>query len=84
MECMFDPFFSTRDTGKGVGMGLSIVHGIIHEWGGHIMVEVVPGTVTCVKLYIPHRTSFLAAAGPQKVTGEQEINNITNEGKGGV
>ena len=43
MDRMFEPFFSTKDLGQGTGMGLSIVHGIVHESGGHIVVETGPG-----------------------------------------
>jgi PAS domain S-box-containing protein len=43
VERMFEPFFSTKETGKGSGMGLSTVHGIVHEHGGHIVVETAPG-----------------------------------------
>ncbi|BAV34202.1 histidine kinase [Sulfuricaulis limicola] len=44
VERMFEPFFSTKEVGKGSGMGLSTVHGIVHEHGGHILVETRPGT----------------------------------------
>jgi len=43
MERIFDPFFSTKENGKGTGMGLAIVHGIVHEHGGHVLVETAPG-----------------------------------------
>jgi PAS domain S-box-containing protein len=39
MKRMFDPFYSTKEPGKGTGMGLAIVHGIVHEHGGHVVVE---------------------------------------------
>jgi PAS domain S-box-containing protein len=39
LERMFDPFFSTKEIGKGSGMGLSMVHGIVHEHGGHVLVD---------------------------------------------
>jgi PAS domain S-box-containing protein len=43
LERIFEPFFSTKETGKGTGMGLAMVHGIVHEHGGHVIVESSPG-----------------------------------------
>ena len=43
VERIFEPFFSTKETGKGTGMGLAMVHGIVHEHGGHVVVESSPG-----------------------------------------
>jgi PAS domain S-box-containing protein len=43
IERIFEPFFSTKETGKGSGMGLAMVHGIVHEHGGHVIVESSPG-----------------------------------------
>lgn len=39
LEKIFDPFYTTKDIGKGTGMGLSVIHGIMHEHGGHIQVN---------------------------------------------
>ncbi len=43
VDRIFEPFFSTKDVGKGSGMGLSIVHGLVHEQRGHVVVESEPG-----------------------------------------
>ncbi|MCC7284627.1 MAG: PAS domain S-box protein [Burkholderiaceae bacterium] len=43
IERMFEPFFSTKATGRGSGMGLAMVHGIVHNHGGHVVVTSEPG-----------------------------------------
>jgi len=36
---IFEPFYTTKEVGKGTGMGLSVIHGIMHRLGGHILVD---------------------------------------------
>jgi PAS domain S-box-containing protein len=50
---IFDPFYTTRKSGEGTGMGLSVVHGLISEWNGQITVESLPGKGTSIILYLP-------------------------------
>ena len=50
---VFDPFYTTKDVGKGTGMGLSVVHGIIHQYHGHIVLESNPGAGTLVRMFMP-------------------------------
>jgi CheY-like chemotaxis protein len=50
---MFEPFFSTKDVGKGSGMGLATVHGIVHEHGGHIVVETETGSGSTFRVLLP-------------------------------
>jgi len=46
IDRMFEPFFSTKEVGKGSGMGLATVHGIVHEHGGHVIVDTALGRGT--------------------------------------
>ena len=53
VERMFEPFFSTKEVGKGSGMGLAMVHGIVHEHGGHVLVESAPGAGARFRVALP-------------------------------
>jgi len=54
---IFDPFFSTRPSGQGMGLGLSIAYGIIHGLGGDIHVESPPGEGATFRVRLPRRAA---------------------------
>jgi two-component system cell cycle sensor histidine kinase/response regulator CckA len=50
---LFEPFFSTKELGKGTGLGLAVVHGIVVEHGGRIEVESRPGKGSLFRIVLP-------------------------------
>lgn len=66
IDRIFEPFFSTKATGKGSGMGLATTHGILHQHGGHISVESAPGAGTRVGLLLPPATAAPRRRDPRQ------------------
>ncbi len=60
---IFDPFFTTREAGEGTGLGLSLVHGIVAEFGGAVDVVSMPGQGSCFTVLLP-RSGSVAAPAP--------------------
>lgn len=54
----FDPFYTTKPVGRGTGMGLAVVHGVVRRWTGKILVESQPDAGTTITVVIPcHRAT---------------------------
>ncbi|WP_372680387.1 response regulator [Desulfosarcina sp.] len=76
IDRIFDPYFTTKETGKGTGMGLSVVHGIIKGYGGTIRAFSGPGRFTEFHLYLPKVDAVIDAEpaifNQQHLTGGNE------------
>jgi two-component system, cell cycle sensor histidine kinase and response regulator CckA len=79
---IYDPFFTTKAVGKGTGLGLAVVHGIVNRHGGVILVESQSGKGTVFKILFPaHEGPVEPAPKAQTVlaTGTERILFVDDE-----
>lgn len=66
---LFEPFYTTKKKGKGVGLGLSVAYGIVQEHGGAIKVTSTPGSGTTFQVSLPLKPSAETKNQPGGVDG---------------
>jgi signal transduction histidine kinase/ActR/RegA family two-component response regulator len=75
-ERIFEPFFTKKEVGSGSGLGLSVVHGIINNYGGAIVVDSTPGKGTIFKIYLPKYEGDIAETDKSNKTLLKGVEHI--------
>jgi signal transduction histidine kinase len=68
---IFEPFFTTKGMGRGTGLGLSTVYGIVKQNGGHIDVESTPGTGSVFRVFWPEAEGTAPAVAADAVASAE-------------
>lgn len=73
---IFEPFYTTKPPGQGSGMGLSMVHGLVHEYGGHLLLNSRPGQGARFDVLLPEMDAATRVAVPRVEGGGTAVGKL--------
>ena len=77
---LFEPYFTTKEPGRGTGLGLATVHNIVTQFGGQISVLSDAASGSTFKIYLPRVDETVAPAGaPRRSAGAQTVLVVDDE-----
>ena len=84
LKKIFDPYFTTKEVGKGTGLGLAVVHGIVKSYGGEISISSEVGKGSTFDIYFPRiqalgRPSEAEKAEPLPFGGHERVLFVDDE-----
>ena len=70
---VFEPYFSTKESGRGTGLGLSTIYYFAKQSGGHVTIDSEVGKGTCVRLFLPRSIVPTAPADRRQAVGSTKV-----------